>query len=165
MERRRNLGVDVDQLVVLDEDALVALVDLLADPVGEDGPEQRVADVGDPLLGQLADLLVDGQVVGDDVVRSHVGRDLVDGERLVLRDGNPLHVLALDALLPACHQVLQEVDRDLVVRWQVDAGVDGQEVVALALALILGSELLGSDLLLLRLVQLDLLIWVVFHCN
>ena len=116
MERLRNLGVDVDQLVVLDEDALVALVDLLADPVGEDGPEQRVADVGDPLLGQLADLLVDGQVVGDDIVRSHVGRDLVDGERLVLRDGNPLHVLALDALLPACHQVLQEVDGHLL--WQ-----------------------------------------------
>ena len=68
-------------------------------------------------------------------------------------------------LLPARDQVLQEVDRDLVVRRQVDTGANGQEVIAFTLTLILSSEFLGRDLLLLRLVQLDLLIRVVFHGN
>jgi len=109
-----DLRVDVDELVVLEEQVLVALVDLLSDPVGEDDAEQGVADVGDPLLGQLRDLLRDRQVVAHEVVRRDEGRDLVDRERLVLRDGDPLDVLALDALLPPGHEVLQEVDCDLL---------------------------------------------------
>ena len=68
-------------------------------------------------------------------------------------------------LLPTRDQVLQEVDRHLVIRRQVDAGVNCQEVIAFALALILSRELLGGDLLLLRLVQLNLLIRIIFHGN
>ena len=70
MEGLCDLRVDVDELVILDEQGLVALVDLLSDPVGEDDAEQGVADVGDPLLGQLRDLLRDRQVVAHEVVRS-----------------------------------------------------------------------------------------------
>ena len=48
-------------------------------------------------------------------------------------------------LLLAAHQLLQEVDRDVVVRWQEDAAIRGQKVVDLALAVVLGLELLRGD--------------------
>ena len=114
MERLRNLGVDVDQLVVLDEDALVALVDLLADPVGEDGPEQRVADVGDPLPRQLQVLLIVWQIVVNNAVRSDKGCDITDRQAFILRHGYPSHVFAFDPLFIAGDQVLQEVDGDVL---------------------------------------------------
>ena len=114
MEGLGYFAVDVDEHVLLHQQVLVALVDLRLDPVGEGFLEQRVADVGDPLLGQLVDLLGLGQVVGHDAVRRHEVGDLLDRQALVLRDGDPMHVLALDALLLAGHQVLEEVDRHLL---------------------------------------------------
>ena len=66
-------------------------------------------------------------------------------------------------LLPARYQVLQKVDGDLVIGWQVDPGIDGEEVVALALALVFGSKLFGSHLLELRLVYLRLLVRIALH--
>ena len=48
-------------------------------------------------------------------------------------------------LLLASHEVLQEVDGDIVVRRQVDANIGGEEVVDLALAPVLRCELLRGD--------------------
>ena len=114
MEGLGYFAVDVDEHVLLHQQVLVALVDLRLDPVGEGFLEQRVADVGDPLLGQLADLLGLGQVVGHDAVRRDESRDLVDREALVLWDCDPLHGVTLDTLLLAGHEVLEEVYRHLI---------------------------------------------------
>ena len=59
--------------------------------------------------------------------------------------------------------VLQEVDRDLIVCRQVDTCIDREEVVALPLALVLGGELLRRDRLSLRWLILDLLDLIAFH--
>ena len=56
----------------------------------------------------------------------------------------PRHV-ELTLLLPG-HDVLQEVDRHAVVLRDVEAAVDGDEVVDLALRLVLRAELLRGDL-------------------
>ena len=66
-------------------------------------------------------------------------------------------------LLLTGDDVLQEVDGDLIVGWQIDACIDCEEVVALPLALVLGSKLFGSHLLELRLVDLRLLVKVALH--
>ena len=63
-------------------------------------------------------------------------------------------------------EVLQEVDGDLVEVRQVDAHVDGQEVVHLALAAVLGGEALRGDLHpLRRLLDLLVLSLLLFHGN
>ena len=51
----------------------------------------------------------------------------------------------LTLLLPG-HDVLQEVDRHAVVLGDVEAAVDGDEVVDLALRLVFRAELLRGDL-------------------
>ena len=66
--------------------------------------------------------------------------DVLDGQALVLWDGYVPHLVPVDRLLRAADQVLQEVDRHLLVRRKVDVGVNGEEVVALTLATVLGSE-------------------------
>ena len=51
-----------------------------------------------------------------------------------------------DHLLLAGHDVFQEIDGDVVIWWQVDSEIGGEEVVNLALAVVLGLELLRRDL-------------------
>ena len=45
-------------------------------------------------------------------------------------------------LLLAGHDIFQEVNGDVVVRRQVDSDIGGEEVIDLALAVVLGLELL-----------------------
>ena len=54
--------------------------------------------------------------------------------------------LRVEHLLAAGHHVLQEIDGDVVIRREVDAGVGGEEVEDLPLRAVLRLELLGGDL-------------------
>ena len=75
----------------------VARLDLLLDPISEDVLEDRRADIADPLLRHLVDLLRVGEVVVDLLVAIvKEGGDVLDGEALVLRHGDPPNLLALD---------------------------------------------------------------------
>ena len=60
-------------------------------------------------------------------------------------------------LLLAHHELLKEIYGDVVVRREEDADVAREEVVDLALASVLGCELLGRDLSHLALIILDLM--------
>ena len=60
-------------------------------------------------------------------------------------------------LLLTHHELLEEVYGDVVVRREEDANVASEEVVDLALASVLGCELLGRDLGHLALIILDLM--------
>ena len=60
--------------------------------------------------------------------------------------------------LPAGDSVLQEVDGDGVVVWQVALAVECQERVAFALGVVFGCELLCADPNWSRLIHRDLLI-------
>ena len=66
-------------------------------------------------------------------------------------------------LLSARYQIFQEIYRDLIICWKIYASVDSKKVIALTLALVLRRKLLGCYLLQLRLVYLNLLIWVALH--
>ena len=49
-------------------------------------------------------------------------------------------------LLLAGHNIFQKVDGDVVIWWQVYSDIGGEKVINLALAVILGLELLRRDL-------------------
>ena len=127
MERRRNLRVHRDQHVLLRRDGGVPLFDLLADPSPERLTDDGRADVDDPLLRRLPQLLVVGQELDDRLVLEELVEDV--GELQVLVGG---HVRMDDAvhrdeLLLALDEVLHEVDGHRVHRRQVRLDVDGQE--------------------------------------
>ena len=81
------------------------------------------------------------------------------GQEYLLREIDGLHHLGAEHGLLAVHELLEKVDGDIVVWRQVDADVGGEEVVHLALAAVLGRELLGRDLRLLRLKDAAQLHW------
>ena len=114
LEGGGDLGVHLDVEALIHQQLLVPLLHLLAHPGGECALQDGGADVGDPLLGQLRDLLVVGQVQGHLPVRPHEIGDVLDREPIVLRNGNEAHLLAQDALLRARYEVLQKVNGDLV---------------------------------------------------
>ena len=65
--------------------------------------------------------------------------------KYLLRDVDGADLGGGQHLLLAAHQLLQEVNRDVVIRWQEYSTVRGQKVVDLALAVVLGLELLRGD--------------------
>ena len=60
--------------------------------------DQGVDDVADVAARHLADLAHDGQRIDDLPVAEGVVEDVVEGEELVLGDGDDLHVVAVDGL-------------------------------------------------------------------
>ena len=87
--------------------------------------------------------MVDGEVplAEEAVVGAAEVDDLLDGQLLVERDRDLLHVPAEDAPLAARGHVSQVPDRDGVHRWAVLVSLDGEDGVDLALGFGLGSEL------------------------
>ena len=59
------------------------------------------------------------------------------------------------------HQVLEEVNRDVVVGREVHADISREEVIDLALAAVLGRELLRGYLSILLSLSIDRLHWLV----
>ena len=55
------------------------------------------------------------------------------------------HLVAIDGLLDTADQVFEEVDGDLLIGWQVNVGIDSQEVIALTLASVLSSKCSSRD--------------------
>ena len=56
------------------------------------------------------------------------------------------NLTAILTLLLLGHDVFQEVDTDLLITWQIVPDIHCKQVVNLALAAVLGRELLGADL-------------------
>ena len=91
-----DLGVDLDELVLLDGHLLVAGQDPLLDPLDHWLSDDTGGHVQDPLLGQALQLLVDhGEVVWQRRVLVHLLQDVVDGQAPVLRAVQVLDVLLL----------------------------------------------------------------------
>ena len=80
-----DLRIHVHGVALVDQELLVALLDLGSDPFCKDISEQGRADVRDVLLRHLRDLLrIVWQVVADGVVLTDLVRDILDGEAIVL---------------------------------------------------------------------------------
>ena len=126
-EAAEDLGVDVDgQLLLLDELLVAALDDRLG-PVGEGLPDERVAEVDEPLPGELAELLLLGQVVRTDFVAQGLLEDLLDAQTFVLGQGQVTNTVVADELLRALDDGLEVVDGVALVGREVGVAVDGEE--------------------------------------
>ena len=122
-----DLWVDVDgQLLLLDE-FLVATLDDGLGPVGEGLADERVAEVDEPLPGQLAELLLVGQVVCTHHVAQGLLEDLLDAEALVLGERQVADTVVAHELLLALDDGLQVVDGVALVWREVGVAVDGEE--------------------------------------
>ena len=98
LEGLEDLRVHLDVQVLLDGDLLIPLLDPVLHPAGEHALQHRGADVANPILGDLADLLRVGEVVVDImVVVLEEGGDIINGQALVLRDRDVPDVLGEDA--------------------------------------------------------------------
>ena len=92
----------------------VALLDLLDDPILEGITEDNRENVDEPLLGHLWKVDIIRKIHGDDRFVGGVLEDLLDGEILVLRDMDCLHLVVVHIRLTPSENVLQEVDREVV---------------------------------------------------
>ena len=101
MEGLGDLGVHLDHVVALDGELPVALGHSVLHPSSEDVLEHRVADVREPLLRHLRDLLLVRKILVNHVVRLDEIRDLLDREVIILRDGNMANFFAVDLPLGA----------------------------------------------------------------
>ena len=92
-----DLRVKLDYVAALADYLAVALLDLISDPLGELYLQYRGANITDPLLWRLVDLLLIGEVLVDLLVAVIQEQgDLLDGEPLILRDIDVPDVLAFD---------------------------------------------------------------------
>ena len=80
------LRVDCDIEVSLNCLLGISCLDLLQDPISERVADDAVRDVTDPLLRQLGQLLLDGQVASEFLVGAPLGQDGLEVQALVLRD-------------------------------------------------------------------------------
>ena len=105
-----DLLVDLDELVGLDGDPLIARVDLGRHPLLEVPAGEGGQDVHDPLLGEAGPLLLIIREVSLQVrVAVDVGVDLLQPEALILGHVAVGHLVLLDVLLEAADDVLQKV--------------------------------------------------------
>ena len=114
MEDGSDFGIHLDVEALGGHNLLVPLVHLLRHPFREGILEDGGAHVGYPLFGKLRDLLFAGQEMAHLVVWGHELGDLLDGEVVVLRNGDMAHVLAHDPLATAADQILQEENCNLL---------------------------------------------------
>ena len=87
IENSLELRVDLDVEVALDRLLRISGLDLLQDPFSERIADDAVRDVTDPLLRQLRQLLLDGQVALEFLVGTPLGQDGLQVQALILRDG------------------------------------------------------------------------------
>ncbi len=149
MEGGGNLWIKLNDIATLADYIAVALLNLILDPFGELNFQHRRTNVTNPLLRSLVDFLLIGEVLVDFLMATvyELG-NLLDGEALVLWNSYVPDVLALDdciedkmisnahaelTLLCPGHDVFQEVDCDLVVFRDVEAAVNGDEVIDFSL--------------------------------
>ena len=87
LEYGLDLRVDRDVEVALDGLLCISSLHLLQDPFPERVADDAVRDVTDPLLRQLTQLLLDGQVAPELLVGAPLGQDGLEVQALILRDG------------------------------------------------------------------------------
>ena len=100
LERLSNGGVNVDKQVSLTGVVLIVQVDLSLDELGEGVPDTPKDHVHHKLLGQMDDLLLDGQVAEE--IRVLLPRPLQQegrGQGLILRASLKGHEVAVQSLL------------------------------------------------------------------
>ena len=96
LEGLSNLRIHVDQQIFLSSDLPVALLDLPLDPLAEVLADDGVADVDDPLLGQLRQLLVDWEELEHLRILLEELEDVLHGQSIILWDMQVCNILGLN---------------------------------------------------------------------
>ena len=111
-----HLRIHGDHDLLLLRHERVPLLDLLGDPLLEVLAHDGGADVQDPLLRDLRQVGLVGQVQVDLRVLAHEGEDLLERQVLVLRHVDVLDGVVVQVRLLPLHDVLEEVDRRVVCK-------------------------------------------------
>ena len=92
----------------------VSLLNLLSDRISEVLTQLRSTDIDDPPFGNLWNVNLVRHVGSNLRYLSDVGKDLLQGQILVLRHVQGLHLIVWDIRLLAPNQVFQEIDCHVV---------------------------------------------------
>ena len=106
-----DVWVHVDAEVALLDDGGVPVVNPFLHPSREFIFGGGVDDVAEPLLWQLLPVQLIGQVLEALVVLGDEVLDLLDAERVILRDREVLDIIGLDLLLGAGDEILEKIYR------------------------------------------------------
>ena len=107
VELGQHLWVHGDHDLLLFRHRCIPVLDLLADPLLEAVSEHGGTDIHEPLLRDLRDIDLVGEVLLDPWVLRREGQDLLDGEVAVLRDVDGLDVVDVDVALALAQDVLE----------------------------------------------------------
>ena len=110
----RHFRVHGDHEFTLLRHQSIAFLDLLAYPVLKRRADHGSYDVHDPLLGRLGQVNLVRQVVCHDWVVVDELHDLLQRQVLVLRHAEVHNAVVLQVALLLVHNVLEEVDGDVV---------------------------------------------------
>ena len=113
MECPGNLGVQINGEALLDHKLLITLLNLLFHPVSKYIFKNSRTHIGNPLLWQLWDLANRRKIMTHHIVLGDFIGDVLDGEIVILWNSTMSHILPIDSLLCATHQVFKKVDCDL----------------------------------------------------
>ena len=113
----------VDHHVPLVRHLVVALLDLVIDPVLEGLPGDGRDHVHHPLLRSMLHVRDIGQIVGNLRVLFGPLQDLLDGQVLVLWNVQGLDIVNMNPLLLSAYDRFEEVDRDILYRSKDSNGI------------------------------------------
>ena len=92
----------------------ISILNLLCDPIFKIGPYYGSTDINDPLLGDLCQIGLVGEIVFDILHLRYELHDLLDRQVLVLRYMYVLHVVVVKIGFLAAQDVFQKVDCNIV---------------------------------------------------
>ena len=129
LEAAEHLRVDVYAELSLVHELLVPGLHALLDPISKWLFDEGVSQVDEPLSGQASILILVWQVITDYSVPKRLCQHLPDAKALVLGHRQVSHPVAVEVLLLALDQLLEEVNSVAFIGSQVCLHLHREEVV------------------------------------
>ena len=124
------LWIHLDAQVSLCDELLIAGCHLGLNPVSKGPAHQCVRNIDHPLSRKFAQVIGLREVYGSVGVLGCLGKELFDAKARVLRHAQIVDAVSAHKLLPSSDQILEKVDSDTVIRWEVRMTIDGRKVVS-----------------------------------
>ena len=128
-----DLRVNLNAQLLLFEKLLVATLDDAPGPIREGLAYERVGDVDYPLARQLRQVIIIRQILSADFVALCLLKDVLDSQTHILWERQVTDAVATDELLLSHDEVLEEVDRVVLIGCKVCVAVNSQETISVVL--------------------------------